>query len=444
MREDRVVAEAQPHRFAKGEPREGRRIPACLAGQRPELAALGERPETQLLAFEPRRLHAAHGTGGGARGVSDDNGIERYLAGEVSLRDALLQQAAMAFRAPADIAIATDIIDSLDEAGYLTRKTKMIARRLACTPERVEDVLAVIQGFEPAGIGARSLSECLAIQLRERNRYDPAMACLLDNLPLLAKYDLKKLAKLCGVDMEDITAMAAEIRELDPRPGRRFDTAPVPPALPDVLVRRGRDGSWRVELNSELLPRVLVNRQYYSEITAGKLGAEDKLFVVDCMRDATWLARNVDQRAQTILKVSTEIVAQQQAFLDRGVEHLRPLNLADVAEKVGVHVSTVCRAISGKYLMTDRGLFELKFFFSNSVGATEGEEESSSETVRHRIQAMVAAETAATVLSDEAIVQELRKGGIDIARRTVAKYRDILSIPSSLQRRRMKKAEAYA
>ncbi|APZ55224.1 RNA polymerase factor sigma-54 [Salipiger abyssi] len=386
------------------------------------------------------------GTGSrAALGERDDNGIERYLAAEISLRDHLNRQAAMTFRDPAEAMIAVELIESLDQSGYLGKNVKSICRRLGTTEERVEQVLKRVQGFEPAGIAARSLAECLEIQLREKNRFDPAMACMIENLPLLAKYDLRKLAKLCGVDLEDIAEMAAEIRDLDPRPGRQFDTTPTPPALPDVIVRSAEDGGYQVELNTALLPRVLVNRQYYAEITAGKLGSKDKRFVVDCMKNATWLARNVDQRARTILNVATEIVTQQEAFLKHGVEHLKPLNLSDVAETVGVHVSTVCRAISNKFLMTDRGLYELRFFFTNSIASVDGEGDLSSETVRHKIAALVNAETAKTVLSDEAIVSELRKGGIDIARRTVAKYRDIMNIPSSLQRRRQKQAEeAYA
>ena len=390
----------------------------------------------------------AGGTGGGAipaRGAApDDNGIERYLAAEISLRDHLNAQAAMTFRDPVDRAIAGELIEALDEAGYIGRRAKTVARRLRAPVERVEAVLARVQGFEPAGIAARDLAECLALQLRDKGRYDPAMATLLENLPLLARYEMRKLARLCGVDADDIAEMAAEIRDLDPRPGLRFDTDPVPPALPDVLVRAEQGGGFHVELNSALLPRVLVNRDYHARITAGRLGPEDRRFVADCMKDANWLARNVDQRARTILAIATEIVAQQKDFLTRGVAHLRPLNLADVAEVVGVHVSTVCRAISGKYLMTERGLFELKFFFANSIAAVDGGAESSSETVRHKIAALVAAETADSVLSDEAIVAALRGDGIDIARRTVAKYRDILRIPSSLQRRRRKRAEAFA
>lgn len=372
----------------------------------------------------------------------DDNGIERYLAASVSLREHLLQQAAMSFRDPVDLRIGQELIESLDETGYLNRNILMIARRLGVTEARIEEVLGHVQGFDPAGIGARSLAECLELQLREKNRFDPAMARLLDNLPLLAKYDLRKLARVCAVDIEDINEMVAEIRALDPRPGLRFDRDPTPPALPDVIVRAAPGGDYAVELNTSLLPRVLVNRQYYAEITAARLGASEKRFVVDCMKGANWLARNVDQRARTILNVATEIVAQQEGFLRYGIEHLKPLNLSDVAEVVGVHVSTVCRVISNKFLMTDRGLYELRFFFTNSIASVDGGTDLSSESVRHKIAALVAAETAKTIMSDEDIVSELRRAGVDIARRTVAKYRDIMRIPSSVQRRRQKQAEA--
>ncbi|MCA0043365.1 RNA polymerase factor sigma-54 [Celeribacter litoreus] len=414
-------------------------------------ASLRERtPEARTRdASSPRSVDrdpgkAGVGRSGSASGSSqtDDNGIERYLAASVSLREHLLHQAAMAFDAGTEAMIAAELIEALDPTGYLGQSVKSIARRLGTEEERVEAVLKRVQGFEPTGVGARGLAECLELQLREKNRFDPAMATLVENLPLLAKYDLKKLARLCGVSLEDLNEMAAEIRDLDPRPGLKFDTAPTPPALPDVLVHRTEGGGYKVELNSELLPRVLVNRQYHAEITAGKLNAKDKRFVADCMKNATWLARNVDQRARTVLNVATEIVAQQDEFLKHGVEHLKPLNLSDVAETVGVHVSTVCRAISNKHLMTDRGLFDMRFFFANSIGSVDGADDVSSETVRHKIAALVNAETVNSVLSDEAIVNALREDGVDIARRTVAKYRDIMNIPSSLQRRRQKKAEA--
>ncbi len=387
-------------------------------------------------------------TGGGRREAAGEGEGERsfedYCAAQVSLREHLHDQAGMTFRDPVERLIAVELIEAIDADGYLRRDLDEIADRLGTAEARVEAVLARVQGFDPVGVAARDLAECLALQLRERNRLDPAMAAMLTRLDLLASYDLRQLTRVCGVDMEDIGAMAREIRSLDPRPGRRFDCDPVLPALPDILVTSGPDGSHAVELNPALLPRVLINRQYYATITANRLGAQDKRFVMDCMASARWLARNLDQRARTILKVATEIVARQADFFRHGVDHMRPLSLRDVAEVVGIHESTVCRAISNKFMLTDRGLFELKYFFSNSIAATDGGDSHCSETVRHRIAALVALEEADTVLSDDAIAAELRKAGIDIARRTIAKYRDMLNIPSSLRRRRQKQVEAFA
>jgi RNA polymerase sigma-54 factor len=346
----------------------------------------------------------------------------------------------MALRSPADLTIAAEIIESLDDDGYLRRDIGMIADALNTSEAHTEAVLGKIQKMDPVGVAARNLPECLRLQLEDERRLTPAMATLLDNLPLLANYEYRQLAVICGVEVDDILAMAKEIKDLDPRPGRRFDCGPIMPALPDVTVELRDDGTFVTELNTNLLPRVLVNREYYSEVKAKCRGTSDVKFVVDCIKSANWLVRSLDQRAQTILKVATEIVARQRDFLLHGVEHLKPLNLKQVADTVGIHQSTVCRAISNKYMMTNRGLYELRFFFANSVAAADGGESLSADSVRHKIRQMIASETAATVLSDDAIVKELRGSGVDIARRTVAKYREGMNIASSCQRRRQKYA----
>lgn len=392
-----------------------------------------------------RRMPDPGGSGQrGSAAAAEPSMVESRVAATVGLHDHLMHLVKMDFRAQGEIVIAVALVEAIDENGYLDRSLAQIARRLGLEEQQVAVVLARLQVLAPAGVGARSLAECLELQLRERNRFDPAMAALLANLPMLAKYDFKGLERCCGVSLEDIREMAEEVRGLDPRPGRAFDHASTPPALPDVLVSILNNGQFRVELNAALLPKVLVNRQYHAEIGAGTLAAADRRFVVDCMREATWLARNVDHRARTVLGVATEIVARQQDFFRHGVGHLRPLNLSDVADKVGVHVSTVCRAISNKFVQTDRGLFELRFFFSNGLSAMEGRDECSSERVRHRISTLVAAEPVDNVLSDDTIAQRLRDEGIDVARRTVAKYRDMMNIPSSLNRRRQKLVQAMA
>jgi RNA polymerase sigma-54 factor len=274
--------------------------------------------------------------------------------------------------------------------------------------------------------------------LRELDRFDPAMEAMVANLPLVAKRDLAALRKICGVDDEDLADMLAEIRRLDPKPGRAFGSLQSSPVIPDVIVRAARDGSWLIELNSEALPRVLVNQTYATKVARANSGEEDKSFLSQCLQTANWLTKSLEQRARTILKVSTEIVRRQDAFFAQGVEHLRPLNLKNIADAVGLHESTVSRVTSNKYMSTPRGLFELKYFFTASIAAHGGGDAHSAEAVRFKIKQMIDAEAPTGVLSDDAIVEKLKEQDIDIARRTVAKYRESLRIPSSVERRREK------
>jgi RNA polymerase sigma-54 factor len=294
--------------------------------------------------------------------------------------------------------------------------------------------------FDPTGMFAPDLRTCLAVQLQERNRYDPAMAALLDNLELLARHDLKRLMAVCGVDSADMQEMVAEIRRLDPKPGASWDEAPPQAVVPDVLMRAAPDGAWLLELNPETMPRVLVNQQFTARVLP-RASREEKTFLTEKLQTATWLVKSLQQRAQTILKVASEIVRQQDAFFRLGVGHLRPLILRDIADAVEMHESTVSRVTANKYMATPRGIFELKYFFTTAIAGTSGETHSA-ESVRHRIKQMVEAENAEDVLSDDAIVASLKKEGVDIARRTVAKYRDALRIPSSVQRKREKAVPA--
>jgi RNA polymerase sigma-54 factor len=263
---------------------------------------------------------------------------------------------------------------------------------------------------------------------------------MIDNLGLLARRELATLRKLCGVDEEDLADMITEVRELDPKPGLAFGSAPIQPIVPEVFVRQGSDGAWIVELNSDTLPKVLINQSYYAEVSKTAKSDGDKAFLANCLQTASWLTRALDQRAKTILKVASEIVRQQDAFLLYGVQHLKPLNLKTVADAISMHESTVSRVTANKYMATSRGIFELKYFFTSSIAASDGGDAHSAEAVRHRIKQLIDAESAKAVLSDDTIVERLKEAGIDIARRTVAKYREAMRIPSSVQRRREKQA----
>jgi RNA polymerase sigma-54 factor len=379
------------------------------------------------------------GVGPGGREDSDYD-LEAFVSAEETLADHLAEQLALAIVDPARRMIGQYLIDLVDEAGYLPGDLAAVAERLGAPLAEVEAVLAVLQGFEPLGVCARDLPECLAIQLKERDRYDPAMQILVANLDLLARRDVAALRKLCGVDEEDLAEMVAEIRRLNPKPGLAFGSTLVQPIVPDVFVRPGPDGGWLIELNSDTLPKILVNQTYHAEVSKTARGDSEKAYLADCLQTATWLIRALDQRARTILKVSTEIVRQQDAFFAHGVRHLRPLNLKTVADAIGMHESTVSRVTANKYMATNRGIFELKYFFTSAIAAADGGEAHSAEAVRHRIRQMIETESPQDILSDDTIVDKLREAGIDIARRTVAKYREAMRIPSSVQRRRDKQA----
>jgi len=372
----------------------------------------------------------------------DEDGFESSLAETGTLKDHLETQLTIAALNGDDRLICLSIIDSIDEAGYFRGDVKDIAERLGTEWEDVVAVLGVVQGFDPVGVGARDLAECLSLQLKARDRLDPAMQALLTRLDLLARRDMTQLTQLCGVDAEDIADMIAEIRTLNPKPGLAFGSEPVTPVVPDVFVRTGPDGAWLVELNSDTLPRLLVNNQYYAKVNKGARDKDSKNYLADCLNNANWLVKSLDQRARTILKVSSEIVRQQDNFLTHGVRHLRPLNLRTIADAIQMHESTVSRVTSNKYVSTPRGIFELKYFFTASIQAVNGAESHSAEAVRDRIREMIEKEEGVEILSDDRIVSLLTADGVNIARRTVAKYREAMRIPSSVERRRLKGGEA--
>lgn len=368
----------------------------------------------------------------------DDINPEAFVSSEPSLRDHLSEQLPLAVKDHVERLIGQHLIDMVDEAGYLHADLEQLAAKLGAPLDLVEKVLATLQTLDPPGVFARSLAECLALQLKDQNRYDPQIAALLDNLDLLAAHNLPALRKAVGADMSEITDMIEEIKHLNPKPGLKFGSVQLQPVVPDVLVRQGSDGSWIIELNSDTLPRVLVNRTYFAQVNKTTRTEKDRGYLLECLQTANWLVKSLDQRARTILKVAEEIVRQQDAFFTYGVQHLRPLNLKTVADAISMHESTVSRVTSNKYMATPRGIFELKYFFTSAIQASGEGEAHSSEAVRHRIKQMIDGESAKSILSDDKLVEKLKAEGIDIARRTVAKYREAMRIPSSVQRRREK------
>lgn len=412
------------------------------------LSGVGDTGEAALdVDFATETFHhdsASDGAGmDGALGLNGASGSTALDAPDfdtvadtgLSLADHLLAQAGPVVSG-ADAFIAAHLIDQIDECGYLSVPLLDIANRLSVPLARVEAVLAIIQTFDPTGVGARSLSECLALQAKEADRYDPAMARLIDNLDLLARGELSRLKRMCGVDDEDLADMIRELRGYDPKPGCRYGGEPSQPVIPDIFVARRKNG-WAIEMNAATLPRLLVNRSYYTELSSGPQDKTSKAWLGDMLASANWLVKALDQRQRTIIKVAGEIVKQQEAFFLNGVAHLRPLTLRQVADAIEMHESTVSRVTSNKYLSCERGLYELKYFFTSAIQSTDGGDAVSAEAVKAAIKSLIAGE-GSNILSDDTLVDLLKAKGFDIARRTVAKYREALGLGSSVQRRRQK------
>lgn len=379
------------------------------------------------------------GTIKGSGGGYDDRGLDQTLEGEENLHDYLTRQMAVLFEGGAERLVATHMIDAVDEAGYVPAEiVPDVAERLGADQEAVEQILVGLQSLEPSGVFARSLSECLAIQLKDMDRYDPCMQALVENLELLAKREMSTLKRLCNADQEDMADMIREIRALNPKPGLAYGGGDVQPVVPDIFIQKSPAGTWVVELNSDTLPKVLVNSQYMSELTDIDGDKEAKAFVSECMSNANWLVKALDQRARTILKVSTALVKKQQQFFEHGVRFLKPLTLKDIAEEIDMHESTVSRVTNNKFLSCPRGMFELKYFFTSAISAADGGDAHSAESVKYRLKELIDNEDPKKILSDDKLVVMMKAEGIDIARRTVAKYREALKIPSSVQRRRQK------
>lgn len=372
--------------------------------------------------------------GGGSGGDGPD--FERMEGGEKGLSDHLKEQAGAMFYG-AELFLVLQLIDEVDPAGYLDADLAMMAHRLGVTIDDMEDALVALHMLEPVGVGARNLSECLELQAREANRYDPSMAMLIDNLDMVAAGQFDRLRQLCEVDEEDLRDMLAELKAYDPKPGSRFGGETAVAVTPDIFIRPTQEGGWRAELNSANLPRLLVNRSYMAEFGGEQSDEAAKKWLNECLEDANWLIKAMDQRQKTILKVAGEIVRHQAGFFREGISQLKPLTLRQVADAIDMHESTVSRVTSNKYLSCDRGLFDLKYFFSSGVASADGEG-ASAEAVKGAIRTLVDGE-GDKILSDDKLVKLLKEQGYDLARRTVAKYRESIGIGSSVQRRRARK-----
>ena len=388
---------------------------------------------------------AGAGAGGGDWGgelrlgaAGDAPPIEEREQGGLSLAEHLGAQIGAVTDDERLAAIVTFMIGLLDEAGYLTVGLNDVAAELGIALAEAEEALALLQSLDPTGVGARTLSECIALQAREADRYDPAMARMIDNLDLVARGELARIKRICGVDDEDFADMLAELRGYDPKPGLAFGVPGEAPVTPDILLTARADGGWDIALNQETLPRLVVNRDYYLELKGSCDDKESKGWLSQKLTDANWLIKALDQRQKTILKVASEIVKQQDGFFRSGVTHLKPLTLRTVAEAIGMHESTISRVTSNKYLHCHRGTFELKYFFTSGVSATGGDGAVSAEAVKAAIRQLIDAEDAKAILSDDALVDLLKQKGFDVARRTVAKYREAIGLGSSVQRRRQK------
>ncbi len=374
--------------------------------------------------------------------VSPDSDLpdrEATMTAELSLQAHLLDQLSSADLNVDQKLIGRFIVDGIDEAGYFTESLPEIAADLGASDQAVEQVLKTVQTFDPTGVGARDLMECLSLQLEEKDRLDPVMQTFLANLHLMASGDLKEIKSVCHVDDDDLAELIADIKALDPKPGLIFDPVNIEPMIPDVFVRKNAEGQWTVELNDATLPRVIVNNEYYAVVKDAVKKDEDRQYLAEKFSNANWLVKSLDQRAMTILRVSEELVRQQSGFLNLGVQHLKPLTLRNIAEMIDMHESTVSRVTSNKYIATPRGTFEMKYFFTPAIQAVSGADAHSAEAVRARIRNCIEGESLDKVLSDDKIVSILRESGVDIARRTVAKYREAMDIPSSVERRRAKR-----
>lgn len=401
----------------------------------------GENAQGQDHSSATSGMNNISGSGGSIKFDSPEYSLENRMSDEKSLREHLSDQLMIACNDARDRAIGSLMIDQLTENGYLRTTPKELANQLGCSIERIEKLLHIMQGFDPTGIFALDLKECLALQLEEKDALDAPMKTLLQNLDKIADHDYTALCNICGVNETYLHDMISEIRALNPKPASLFDHVVVQTAVPDIFMRKlpaNLGGGWKVELNNDTLPKVLVNQEYHTIVSQSAVRKEDKEYLTSQMNAANWLIRALDQRAQTILKTAAAIIEEQDAFFNYGIEFLKPMTLKDIAEEIEMHESTVSRVTSGKYIGTPRGIFELKFFFSTALVSASGAAHSA-EAIKARIKTLIDAEDPKKILSDDKIVTILKEEGIDLARRTVAKYREAMHIGSSVQRRKQKK-----
>jgi RNA polymerase sigma-54 factor len=361
--------------------------------------------------------------------------LESMLVRAQSLTEHLLWQLQMNPLDEAEQEVTALLIGNMDKDGYLQLPVEEIAFQSGRDFEVVERALHRIHELDPPGVGARDLRECLLLQLRSQGLEDSLAARVVrDHLGLLEGKRFDKIAKELDTTIDEVVAAASHIATLEPKPGRNFGEGDVRYITPDVFVHKVGD-EYVVTLNEEGLPRLRVS-SYYRQVLGGAGGTDAKKYIQDKMRAAAWLIKSIQQRQRTLFMVTTSIVKFQRDFLDRGIAHLKPLVLKDVALDIGMHESTVSRATANKYVHTAQGIFELKYFFTSSLNKTDGDEVSA-ESVKERIRAIVVAEDARHPLSDQHIAEILAKENVDIARRTVAKYREIMGILPSSKRRQV-------
>jgi len=337
-----------------------------------------------------------------------------------------------------EIELATVFVEALEPTGWLGASIPEIALRARVDEDAAQAMLIRLQGLDPVGIFARSLSECLRLQARERGLLSPILDCVLDNLPMLAAADLTGLARLCRCTPEDLRDVLKLIRSFNPKPGARFDQDTHPIRPPDLIVTEADGGGWHVELNRSTLPAVHVRDDEARRLSGQGPARRPALggYVSERLSVARWLSRAVEHRNQTVLRIGHEILRRQTDFMRHGRSHLRPMILREVADNVGVHESTVSRVTSGIMMATPHGTYPLKSFFTAALPAREDGASGSAGAVRHRIEKLIRLEPAGKPLSDDQLVKLLEQEGIVIARRTVAKYREQLNIaPSSVRRR---------